>query len=130
MADKKDGGNRRWETVERSADVRDPQPDPGETVEVSGNPDPGETVEVSGNVKKILLDPDAAAKRDAEKYRLLQAEAEVELCRRAIGREPDVSDWERWVKSADPSIDPFAVLSNERIEQVLRAAQDISHASP
>lgn len=118
MADKKDGSNRRWETVERSADARDPQPDPGETVEVSGN------------VKKILLDPDAAAKRDAEKYRLLQAEAEVELCRRAIGREPDVFDWERWVKSADPSIDPFAVLSNERIEQVLRAAQDIGHASP
>ena len=72
-------------------------------------------------MKKILLDPDAPAKRDAEKYRRLQAAAQVELCRRAIGREPDVSDWERWIKSANPGpINPFAVLSNEQIEQVLR----------
>ena len=92
-------------------------------------PDPSETVG-SGNVKKIILDPDDAAKRDAEKYRLLEAAAQVELCRRAIGREPDVSDWERWAKSADPPIDPFAVLSNEQIEQVLGAAQGIGHASP
>ena len=62
-----------------------------------------------GSVKEILLDPDDTAKRDAAKYRLLQAAAQVELCRRAIGREPDVSDWEQWVKSADPRIDPFVV---------------------
>jgi hypothetical protein len=84
--------------------------------------DPGETVEGSGNVEKILPDPDGPAKCDAEKYRLLQAAAQVELCRRAIGREPEVSDWARWVKSGDPPIDPFAVLSNEQIEQVLREA--------
>ena len=34
------------------------------------------------------------------------------------------------MKSADPRIDPFAVLSNEQIEQVLRAAEGIGHASP
>jgi hypothetical protein len=92
--DKKKVGDRRLKMVGRPADAR-------------------------GNVKEILLDPDDTAKRDAEKYRLLQAAAQLELCRRAIGREPDVSDWERWVKSADPPIDPFAVLSNEQIEQVL-----------
>ena len=83
--------------------------------------DPGEAVKGSGNVKEILPDPDGPAKCDAEKYRLLQAAAQVELCRRAIGREPEVSDWERWV-SGDPPIDPFAVLSNKQIEQVLREA--------
>ena len=82
--------------------------------------DPGETIEGAGNVEKLFPDLDGPAKCDAEKYRLLQAAAQVELCRRAIGREPDVSDWERWVKSADPPIDPFAVLSKEQIEQVLR----------
>jgi hypothetical protein len=103
--DKKKGGNRRLKMVGRPADAR-------------------------GNVKEILLDPDETAKRDAEKYRLLQAAAQVELCRRAIGREPAVADWERWVKSADPQIDPFTVLSNEQIEQVLRAAEGIGHALP
>jgi hypothetical protein len=83
-----------------------------------------------GSVKEILLDPDDIAKRDAAKYRLLQAAAQVELCRRAIGREPDVSDWDQWVKSADPRIDPFVVLSNEQIEQVLRAADGNDHALP
>jgi hypothetical protein len=111
--DKGKGGSRRLKIVGRPADAREIQPDLGETVEVSGN------------VKTILLDPDEAAKRDAEKYRRLQAAAQVELCRRAIGREPDVADWERWVKSADPRIDPFAVLSNEQIEQVLRAAEGV-----
>ena len=43
------------------------------------------------DVKEILLDPDEAAKRDPEKYRKLQPAAQVELCRRAIGREPDVA---------------------------------------
>jgi hypothetical protein len=103
--DKKKVGDRRLKMVGRPADAR-------------------------GNVKEILLDPDDTAKRDAEKYRLLQAAAQLELCRRAIGREPDVSDWERWVKSADPPIDPFAVLSNEQIEEVLRAAEGVGHASP
>ena len=116
--DKGKGGSRRLKIVGRPADAREIQPHLGETVDGSGN------------VKEILLDPDDTAKRDAEKYRLLQAAAQVELCRRAIGREPDVSDWERWVKSADPRIDPFAVLSNEQIEQVLRAAEGIGHASP
>jgi hypothetical protein len=115
--DKRKGGSRRLKMVGPPADAQELQPDPSETFG-------------SGNVKKILPDPDAAAKRDAEKYRLLQAAAQVELCRRAIGREPDVSDWERWVKSGDPPIDPFAVLSNEQIEQVLRAAQGVGHASP
>jgi hypothetical protein len=92
--------------------------------------DPSETVEGSGNVEKIFPDPDGPAKCDAEKYRLLQAAAQVELCRRAIGREPDVSDWDQWVKSADPRIDPFVVLSNEQIEQVLRAADGNDHALP
>jgi hypothetical protein len=115
--DKRKGGSRRLEMVGPSADAQELQTDPSETVG-------------SGNVEKILLDPDDDAKRDAEKYRLLQAAAQVELCRRAIGREPDVSDWEQWVKSADPPIDPFAVLSNEQIEQVLRAARGIGHASP
>ena len=104
--------------VKRPADARELQRDPAETVEGSAN------------VEKILADPDGPAKCDAEKYRLLQAAAQVELCRRAIGREPDVSDWERWVKSADPRIDPFAVLSNEQIEQVLRAADGNDHALP
>jgi hypothetical protein len=111
------GGSRRLKMVGPPADAQELQSDSSEAVG-------------SGNVKKILPDPDDAAKRDAEKYRLLQAAAQVELCRRAIGRDPDVSDWERWVKSADPPIDPFAVLSNEQIEQVLRAAQGIGHASP
>jgi hypothetical protein len=115
--DQRKGGSRRVEMVGPSADAQELQPDPSETVG-------------SGNAKKILLDPDDAVKRDAEKYRLLQAAAQVELCRRAIGREPDVSDWERWVKSVDPPIDPFAVLSNEQIEQVLSAARGIGHASP
>jgi hypothetical protein len=120
MADhKKKSGNRRLKMGERPADAREIQPNLCETVEGSGN------------VKTILLDPDDTAKRDAQKYRLLQAAAQVELCRRAIGREPDVSDWERWVKSANPGpINPFAVLSNEQIEQVLRATQGIGHASP
>ena len=84
--------------------------------------DPGETIEGAGNVEKLFPDLDGPAKCDAEKYRLLQAAAQVELCRRAIGREPEVSGWERWAKSGDPPIDPFAVLSNEQIEQVLREA--------
>jgi hypothetical protein len=69
--------------------------------------------------KKFSRTQTAPAKCDAEKYRLLQAAAQVELCRRAIGREPEVSDWQRWAKSGDPPIHPFAVLSNEQIEQVL-----------
>jgi hypothetical protein len=36
--------------------------------------------------------PDKAS--DAEQYQLLQAAAQIELCRRAIGREPDGSDLE------------------------------------
>jgi hypothetical protein len=103
--DKKKVGDRRLKMVGRPADAR-------------------------GNVKEILLDPDDTAKRDAEKYRLLRAAAQLELCRRAIGREPDVSDWEQWVKSADPRIDPFVVLSNGQIEQVLRAADGNDHALP
>jgi hypothetical protein len=116
--DKEKGGDRRLKIVGRPEDAREPQPDRGEIVEGIGN------------VKKILLDPDGPAKRDAEKYRLLQAAAQVELCRRTIGREPDVADWERWVSANPGPIDPFAVLSSEQIEQVLRAAQGIDHASP
>ena len=111
--DKKKGGNRRLKIVGRPADAREIQPD------LVG------AVEGSGNVKEILLDPDAPAKRDAEKYRLLQAAAQVELCRRAIGREPDVSDWKRWIQSNPDPIDPFAVLSKEQIEQVLSEAKGI-----
>jgi hypothetical protein len=108
--DKKKGGNRRLKIVGRPADAREHQPDPAETIEGIGN------------MKKILLDPHGLAKRDAAKYRLLQAAAQVELCRRAIGREPDVADWEGWVSANPGPIDPFAVLSNEQIEEVLRAA--------
>ncbi len=71
------------------------------------------------------MDPPDKARCDAEQYQLLQAAAQVELCRRAIGREPDVSDWKRWIQSNPDPIDPFAVLSKEQIEQVLSEAKGI-----
>ncbi|MBA3727148.1 MAG: hypothetical protein H0W86_12080 [Armatimonadetes bacterium] len=71
------------------------------------------------------MDPPDKARRDPEQYQLLQAAAQVELCRRAIGREPDVSDWKRWIQSNPDPIDPFAVLSKEQIEQVLSEAKGI-----
>ena len=69
------------------------------------------------------MDPPDKARRGAEQYQLLQAAAQIELCRRAIGREPDVSDWKRWIQSNPAPIDPFAVLSKEQIEQVLSEAK-------
>ena len=69
------------------------------------------------------MDPPDNARRGAEQYQLLQAAAQIELCRRAIGREPDVSDWKRWIQSNPDPIDPFAVLSKEQIEQVLSEAK-------
>ncbi len=58
--------------------------------------------------------------RDAESYRLLQAEALAELFRRAWQREArDVDELHGWAASADlPSpIDPFSILSAEHIER-------------
>ena len=75
--------------------------------------------------KKVAMDPPDKARRWAEQYQLLQAAAQIELCRRAIGREPDVSDWKRWIQSNPDPIDPFAVLSKEQIEQVLSEAKGI-----
>ena len=58
--------------------------------------------------------------RDAESYRLLQAEALAELFRRAWQREAhDVDELHGWAASAElPSpIDPFSILSAEHIER-------------
>ena len=75
-------------------------------------------------MSQIAMDPPDKARRDAEQYQLLQAAAQIELRRRAIGREPDAADWKRWIQSANLGpIDPFAVLSKKQIEQVLREAK-------
>ncbi len=74
---------------------------------------------------KVAMDPPDKARRDAEQYQLLQAAAQIELCRRAIGREPDVSDWKRWIQTNPDPIDTFAVLSKEQLEQVLSEAKGI-----
>ena len=89
----------------------------------------GRSADPRGKVKETLLDPDDTAKRDAERYRLLQAAA-----RWNCATAPWVASLTfligAMVKSADPRIDPFAVLSNEQIEQVLRAAEGGTQYTP
>jgi hypothetical protein len=107
--DKRKGGSRRLEMVGPPADAQELQPDPSETVG-------------SGNMEKILLDPDEDAKRDAEKYRLLQAAAQ-----RNCAAAPSVASQTFPIRTmgevSGPPIDPFAVLSNEQIGQVLRSTR-------